>query len=323
MNVIPPGRKSSGGWYTFDCPACGDRRGRGGFLVTPTGGFRYHCFNAGCIFQEQPTGWEPDRGLGGRPRQLYSLLGGNIKDLPIDLIMRRADEYGKSGGLVEKNEVHPTWNFPEESLPAGCQLLTDFVDNTDYMDVFEYAQDRLGNIIYEYPLMWTSKHSRSIIVPYIHFGKIVGWMSRAIDGKAFFQKCHSDYVFNQEELVGEGRAAIIIEGVFDALSLRGFAIRQATPNPQQTVLFNSSGRDIIAVPDFASDGMGLIDVAEKNGWWISTPDWDLQIKDATQAVKHYGRLYTIRSVMRTKHKNYLSARIRANAGSASRGLKWK
>ncbi len=319
LNVLPPYKKTSGGWFSFDCPSCGDRRGRGGFLVTPTNGFRYHCFNAGCDFQEQPTGWEPDRGLGGRPRKLFRELGGDIKVLPIDLIMRRADEYSKSGSLTVAHEQQPVWKFPKEELPHHARLITDFIEDEDYLAVFEYAHDRLGSIIYEYPIMWTPKHRRSVLVPYYNFGEIVGWMTRGIDNKTFFQKTGHDYIFNQDELVGEGRAGIVVEGIFDALSVMGFAIRKSSPTPQQTILLNSCGRDIIVLPDFAEDGIGMIRAAEENNWFVSTPNWDFNIKDATQAVQHYGRLYTIRSVMRAKHKNYLGAKIRANAGSAKRG----
>jgi hypothetical protein len=321
LSVLPHHKKSSGGWFTFDCPACGDRRSRGGFLVTPTNGFRYHCFNAGCDFQIQPTGWEPDRGLGGRPRKLFRELGGDIKVLPIELIMRRADDYNKSGLLVTANEEQPIWRFPKEDLPRDARLITDFIDDENYLEVFEYAQSRLGPIIYEYPVMWTPTHKRCVLIPYFNFGEIVGWMTRAIDTKAFFQKTGHDYIFNQDELVGEGRAAIVVEGIFDALSLMGFAIRKSSPTKQQAILLNSCGRDIIVLPDFAKDGLGMIRAAEENNWFVSTPKWDLKIKDATQAVQHYGRLYTIRSVMEAKSKNYLGATIKARAASAKEGTK--
>jgi hypothetical protein len=83
--LIPSKHKNKGNSITFDCPACGDRRGRGWFFITPSGGFLYHCYNGGCLF-EDTTGWEPAYGFVGRARKLFEIMGGNIRDLSYETL---------------------------------------------------------------------------------------------------------------------------------------------------------------------------------------------------------------------------------------------
>ena len=88
--IIPTRHRRTGrGWITFNCPSCGDRRGRGGFLETPSGGWRYRCFNGGCEY-ERGTGWEPGNRFYGRPHRLFELLGGDIADIPKQFLEHRS-----------------------------------------------------------------------------------------------------------------------------------------------------------------------------------------------------------------------------------------
>lgn len=83
-----PDNTMKNGWHVFDCPACNDKKSRGSFMTTPSGGWRYKCFKASCDYvgPEKTTGWEPaesdDKGVGDRARRLFELLGGNADDLP-------------------------------------------------------------------------------------------------------------------------------------------------------------------------------------------------------------------------------------------------
>lgn len=320
LNCIPVSKSNVSGWITFDCPACNDRRSRGGFLATASGGFRYHCFNGGCEYETQPTGWEPDKGLGGRPRRLLHLLGGSAKDLPVSLLMRASDAYTQSGDKSDEAKEHPVWNFPEMDLPEDCKDLTDLSDDDNQADVLEFVLNRLGTAVSDQLFLWTPKYKRSVIVPYVNFGKIVGWMSRTIDDKGFFQKCGSEYIFNQDTLINDGRKVIVHEGIFDAISTMGVSIRQGTPNSKQELLLNQCGRDIVVLPDFDRSGIGLIDVAERNGWYVSTPDWDKDVKDASEACARYGRLYTVHSIIENCHKNYMKARIKASSSGVIQSM---
>jgi hypothetical protein len=78
---------------------------------------------------------------------------------------------------------------------------------------------------------------------------------------------------------------------------------------QQIDWLNRSGKEIIVVPDRDLRSRTLVDAAMENGWAVSYPwgksfdKWDREIKDAADAVKKYGRLYTVRTIIENKTAN--------------------
>src|SRR5678815_2070968 len=136
--LIPGKHKVSGrGFICFNCPSCGDKRGRFGILFTSSGGFRTRCQNGGCQWEE-PTGWEPDNGFIGRPRRLFEIMGGDISDIPDHLLRPRpaarlvlsnhdlvqwwlAD--ATVGPGYKENNYTVVLDFPSVSLPRDAQFL--------------------------------------------------------------------------------------------------------------------------------------------------------------------------------------------------------
>jgi DNA primase len=83
---------------------------------------------------------------------------------------------------------------------------------------------------------------------------------------------------------------IVVEGVFDALSISGLAVLHADINDAQARLIRSLGRDVVVVPDQDEAGMRLVDRAVELGWAVSMPDWPADVKDVNDAVIQLGRL---------------------------------
>ena len=48
----------------------------------------------------------------------------------------------------------------------------------------------------------------------------------------------------------------------------------------------------------------------RENWYVSFPKWDPDIKDAADASKKYGKLYTLFSVIQAKTNNKLDISIR-------------
>jgi hypothetical protein len=44
----------------------------------------------------------------------------------------------------------------------------------------------------------------------------------------------------------------------------------------------------------------MIKVAVDQGWSVSLPPWESDVKDAADAVKRYGRLYTLSTILHYK-----------------------
>jgi len=287
-------------------------------METPSGGFRYTCRNGGCDFNDQPTGWEPDNGLGGRPRALFQLLGGSLKDLPVDFLFRGQNQSEKAEPSLEVVRHFPRMDLPPDSFPL-LDPPDAILSDDRYHRVLEYALNRSEEVISSYEFFWSKAYPKCLIVPYYHYGQIIGYLARAITGSSkMFQHAPPDYLFRQDTLDNDGRAVILAEGVLDAYALDGVGSRGTNLTQKQINLLNLSGRKIIVVPDQQKDGSNLINIAQNNQWYISTPDWDYDVKDAMQAVKRYGRLYTIEDIVNNCHKNYMKANIMVRAKDAMR-----
>lgn len=305
--------RSSRGWINIDCPACGDTRGRGGFIPTPEGGFRYSCFNGGCEFNGTATGWEPGSGFGGRPRKLFEMLGGDLRDVPLEDIMRMSkDRFKGSSG------ASPSLAFDEAELPKMSVSIDDpgeYVDHPKYLRAAEYIMSKPVGVLERGDFYWSPCHEDHIILAFRHYDKIVGWMGRATSRKVeqrFIGKSPQNYVFNQDKLERvPGKVAVVVEGPYDALALgNAFATRNSKITDPQQALFEMSGRRIIVLPEQNKTGLAYIDTAEKMGWEVSVPNWDSGVKDPVDAAQRYGSLYALESVVMGAGHNYAGARFK-------------
>ena len=310
-SLIPPRHKKTGrGFVTFNCPACGDRRGRGGFLETSSGGFRYRCMNGGCRY-ESNTGWEPDNAFMGRPRRLFELMGGDTDDIPKqfldgpssrhilhydmdDLEHRRAwidqmtSEWSEEAASTKlykpkSEDLEVAIDFPSIQLPKNTVFVLEG-KTTDALDVQYYVINRchyFPSVISKTPLLWCPKYKRHVIIPFIDKRKIIGWIARKIDdGKEYAHiKCPnfpSDYMLNQH-LRYAYKTVIVVEGAFDALAMRALCTFGNVISKKQINLLNQlqqAGRRIALLPDFKKDEWkNYWHTAKEQGWYLCVPEW--------------------------------------------------
>ncbi len=90
---------------------------------------------------------------------------------------------------------------------------------------------------------------------------------------------------------------LVTEGIFDALSLNGVALMHDDISPEQAALLSTLNRQIIVVPDRDETGLKLCDKALELGYQVSLPNWEAGIKDANDAIKRYGKLPTLLSIL--------------------------
>lgn len=308
-HLIPTNAKRTGrGWITFNCPACGDRRGRGGFLETSTGGFRYRCQNGGCRY-EQRTGWEPDNGFYGRPRWLFERMGGDIADLPKEIIDGPSKTIIKKFNLQDEDEclswvsqMQADWSpeaastklwrppnedlevvidFPEMKLPKHFEPLWD-AKTVDALAVQHYTYERCKYFLNRTltPFLWSPKYKRYVIVPFIEKHKIIGWIARKIDrGPEFAHiKCPhfpTDYMLNQGRRF-DFNTVLVVQGTFDALALGALGTFGSVISKKQSNLLrqlSESGRRVVLVPDFkGNEWLNYLYTARDNGWYVAVPE---------------------------------------------------
>jgi DNA primase len=117
-------------------------------------------------------------------------------------------------------------------------------------------------------------------------------------------------VFNLDRQPYERNFVLVFEGSIDALMLGGVAILTNEISPEQALQINALGKQVIVVPDRDKPGEVMAKQAIELGWSVSFPNWADDIKDAGDAIKRYGRLATMISIMQNVESNALKAQLR-------------
>jgi len=312
LAVLPPNRKQTpSGWMSFDAPCCHHRgetrddRKRGGVMISGDA-FSYHCFN--CNFK---AGWSPGKTLSTNTRKLFSWLG--VSDTEIARLAMDALRAHESLP-VKKREY--SFELKEVELPENCLPILDpsLVDRADtrWLDAVMYLADRKIDLDW-YPFMWADAdgYRDRVIIPFYQDNKIVGYTARKIkEGKPkYLAHNQPGYVFNLTGQPRERKYVIVVEGQFDAISIDGVCVGHNDPNETQTSRINALAREVIVVPDRDKAGAQLLNSALANGWSVSLPPWGDDIKDVADAVKRYGRLYTLAAILEYRTANQLKIQV--------------
>jgi hypothetical protein len=301
LALLPTKRKNtSGGWTSFNAPCCHhrgegyDTRLRGGIRVEKDG-FVYHCFNCGFA-----AGWQPGKLLSKNTKDLFKWVGMNDADIgKLNLAALKI----KDDQPVFTKAIN--LNLLEKSLPEDCLPIDTWISegarDTDLLDVISYlVEDRkVGWDWYNWHWSPAAGFRDRVIIPFYQDGKIVGYTGRKIKpGKPkYLTDSQSGYVFNIDRQVYERNFVIVSEGQFDAIAVDGVAIMTNEPNDAQVMRLNALGREVICVPDRDRPGAKMLKHAIKNNWSTSLPPWGDDIKDIADAVKKYGRIYVLTTIL--------------------------
>jgi DNA primase len=150
-----------------------------------------------------------------------------------------------------------------------------------------------------------------VLIPFFQDGKIVGYTGRKItEGKPkYLTDAQPGYVFNIDRQTDDREYLIVVEGQFDAIAVDGVAIMSNDPNPTQVARINQLGKKVIVVPDRDKPGAKMIETALANGWSVSMPDWEDDIKDCADAMKRYGRLYTLFTILESREDSEIKIQL--------------
>lgn len=309
FSYLPAKRKQTpSGWTKFNavcCPHNGntpDTRGRGG-IIRNADGVSYHCFN--CGFK---ASYLPGRHLTRKMRSLLSWLGA-----PDDVINKLAFEAMKVEADQKALEAITIPQFEDRPLPSDAIKLSANIEIQEWMiPAIEYIYSR-GLTLDDYDFYVSENELKDrLLIPFKFENRIVGYTGRKLsEGKPkYLSEQTPGYVFNMDSQVWSNKFVIVVEGPMDALSVNGVAILGADIMDKQALLINSLQRPVIVVPDRDRDGERTVEQAIANGWAVSMPNWDPSIKDTNDAMRKYGRLYTIFSILETAEEYELKIRLR-------------
>jgi hypothetical protein len=307
VSFLPGKRKqTASGWISFNAPCCihrgdtQDRRQRGGLKPGTDGSWSYHCFNCGYT-----ASFVLGRNLTFKARKLLEWM--NVPTEEIERINLESLKHKSIEGLLGERQavVNQLQNivFEDRDLPHDTQQLEPGSIGEAYL--------LRRNISLDYPFLYKTMPRQGIVIPFTHDNQVVGHTTRFLDDKTprYIQDIQHGYVFGTDLQQANWQYAVVVEGVFDALSINGLAVLHAEINDAQVRLIRSLGREVIVVPDQDEAGMKLVDRAVELGWSVSMPDW-LDCKDVNDAVIKYGRLATLITILANKESSKIKIELR-------------
>lgn len=309
---IIPGRKklTQSGWHSFNAVCChhmghtSDKRGRGGIHFDGEN-WSYHCFN--CGFK---CGFILGRQLSKNTKQLLTWSGMDIDD--INKYSLESLQHKDLLDFVKVKKEKKKIKFKEVKLPEAD--LID-IDNIKHETFIKYLNKRKVDV-HKYPFMCTpdeeGRNSNRIIIPFTFQNKIVGHTSRFLDDRKpkFISEQPNGYLFGYDLQKSDWQICIVVEGIFDALSIDGCALTNNGINDIQAELLRQLNRKIIVVPDQDKSGMDIIDKALDYGFYVSMPNWENGIKDVNDAVIKYGKLPTLLSIIQSATNNKIKLEVK-------------
>ena len=299
--TITPGRKklSQSGWHSFNAVCChhrghkADRRSRGGIRIDGEN-WSMHCFN--CGFK---CGFTLGKTLSKNTRQFLTWCGMDeeqIQRWSLDSLQHK-DLLSYIQVKKQKSKI----KFKDHILPEG--ELVD-VNNPSHKVYVDYLVSRAINPS-DFPFMITPEEfgrmGNRVIIPYTYNNKIVGHTSRFLDAKIpkYINEQQPGYVFGIDFQKPDWQVCVLVEGIFDALSLNACALTHNSISEEQAGLLAQLNRQIIFVPDRDKTGLATCDRALELGYSVSIPDWDNDVKDVNDAVVKYGKLMTLLSILQS------------------------
>ncbi len=323
------GTTSHSGFYNINCPACvlrgekrPDRRKRCGIKIS-TDSVGINCFN--CRLKAR---YRLGDRINSNMKQFISALG--VSERQIQVLSYTADIIRKN--IAESPEIQSKLNIsispdhPTIRLPISMKSLQEWAelgcDDPNFLNVVEYFFSR-GDIVSNATTFYWSSDSafnRRLIIPCYQGNRLVGWIGRAIydDIKPkYYKELPNNFIFNSHVMyIPHRKYILVVEGVFDALSIDGIAILGATIGDGQISQIVQSGKQPVIVADRDKAGDHLINVALKYKWPVSIMNyghnqwWDSDIKDVDEAARRYGKLYTIQSIFASMTRNETKIRQR-------------
>jgi len=276
------------------------------------GTISYHCFNCG-----YKASYVIGRKLTQKMRTFMSYIG--IADDTIKKLAIEAMRYEEGDIKYEKKRFV---NFHKKQMPKNTHSLDVWLEKYVAKDLTAPQYDKIDNLLnylkvrgidptwYDFmysPDMYFNFNQR-LIIPFYWRGDVVGYTGRlfeTVEKVKYVTDVQPGYVFNMDAQDWTRKFIIVTEGPFDAITVSGVSILGSEINDIQRELINNLNRQVIVVPDRDAPGEKLINQAIEFGWNVAFPEWDNNVLDVADAVKKYGRLFTIQSILKSTESSKL------------------
>ena len=315
---LPTKRKqTASGWISFNAPCCHhtgekrpDQRQRGGIKINDQG-WSYHCFNCG-----YKASFILGRNLSFRARRLLEWL--NVPPEEIERINLESLRHRSVQGILDDRQRTENALQGIRFEDRDCPYID--IITPEHPEQWQYLRDRC--VPEDYPCMLAVSYDKrgiagvlarmAVVIPFTYDNRMVGHTMRFMDDRApkYIHDIQPGYVFGTDLQHPDWQHVLVMEGVFDALSISGLAVLHAEISDSQARLIRSLNREITVVPDQDAAGMKLVDRALELGWAVSMPEWPLHCKDVNDAVKTMGRLAALITIMQARETSRVKIELR-------------
>ena len=319
LTSIPGGKKKTpSGWLSFNAPCCihngesTDKKKRGGIMTSADGTLSYHCFN--CGFK---TSYVIGRKLSHKMKQFMGWLG--MSDETIRKLALEAMRHEQGDVKYEKKKFV---SFKKVQLPKNTHQLSFWLEKYVAKDLTQPQWEKIDSILNYlkdrgigadwYAFMYSPVNvwdmDKRLLIPFYWKGDTVGYTGRIFepsDKVKYYTDVQPGYVFNMDAQDWTRKFVIVTEGPFDAITVSGVSILGSEINDIQRELINGLNRRVIVVPDRDAPGEKLINQATEFGWSVAFPEWENKITDVADAVKKYGRLFVMQTILQSAESSKL------------------
>jgi len=300
------------GWEAVRCHVCNDHTHKGlrGAFLFDGSKVVYKCWNCGHMSVYDPYEHEY------MPKKMIRTL--EAFGVPTDewqqvILSSPAYQHGAREHEHEKStliDIEPK----EIKMPDFFYFLKDATPDDYVADAArEYLIDERAVNPDDYPFMLARKAENPklhkwlgrVIIPIYKNNKLIFYTGRALYDAT--KKYETPATPKERILYGFDRLfehteapLIVVEGWFDGYAVDGVATLGNVITSYQHQWLDRSRREKIYIPDKFGDGKRAAEQALDFGWSISTPDIGSDCKDMSDAVKKYGKMYVMKSIMEKK-----------------------
>jgi hypothetical protein len=303
LNLLPTKvKKTNSGWHSFNAVCCHnrgqtkDKRGRGGIKFDGPNKWHYHCFNCGYT-----CGFELGKTIQKRCSDFLRWCGAdeeNIKKWSLDSL--RFKDLLKASPTTKYIEEYE--HFAIVDLPDNLVLLD--VEDPKHKHYVDYLASRKIKETEFYVPEYEEARDR-IVIPFKYEKELVGHSSRFLDNRKpkYIHTKPTNYLYNVDKQQKDWQIVLVMEGIFDAMMIDGVATLHEEISPGQIQQLYQMNKQVIYVPDQDQTGIQNVDKILEYGFNISLPKWNDNIKDVSDAVKEYGKLPTLLSILQSTTMN--------------------
>jgi hypothetical protein len=266
LNHAPIQHVSATGFHTLKCPVCGDHTERAGFRFEDNQ-IGYNCFRGVCDANVLYIEGEP---ISKKFRHLMDVIG---VEIPPGL---RLNSKKQKAVEVLNEDLYKEIHYTDLEISDKFEAY----DPREYPEIKAYLRHRgVPNFV-----DFFVRDKKTMVIPFFYYGKLIGWQKHKI-WTQYYEKSsgNSSMIYLPTGKIPQN--PIIVEGVFDALSLPNAIAIMGNRVTKEHAFVLRNFKPIL-LPD--KKDSRFLEAVKKYKWRLCLPNWG-KYKDANEVLEQHGK----------------------------------